>query len=78
MREMSSGATVAIVIVAALLAFIPAAIAAEKGRSRGTWWVYGFLLFVVALVHSILLKPSDELVRRKLADGGCARSTAPR
>lgn len=43
-------------VVAALLGCIPGAIAQGKGRSFGLWWVYGFLIFPVALVH-ILLEP---------------------
>jgi len=45
------------ILGSAILAFIPAIIAREKGRSFGLWWLYGFLLFIVALVHSILMKP---------------------
>jgi hypothetical protein len=42
-------------VVAALLGLIPAAIAQPKGRSFGLWWLYGFLLFIVALIHSLML-----------------------
>ena len=45
------------ILGSAILAFIPAIIAREKGRSFGLWWLYGFLLFIVALIHSILMKP---------------------
>ena len=43
------------VITAALLGLIPAYIAKEKGYSFGAWWLYGFLLFIVAIVHAIVL-----------------------
>ena len=43
-------------VIAAILAFIPASIAKSKGRSFGTWWLYGFLLFIVAFIHSLFLK----------------------
>lgn len=38
------------------LAFIPARIAEKKGRSFNTWYVYGFLLFIVALIHAALME----------------------
>lgn len=43
-------------IIAAGLGFIPASIAKKKGRSFGLWWLYGFLLFIVALIHSLVMK----------------------
>ena len=46
---------VIVLIVAAGLAFIPANIAKNKGRSFGLWWFYGWMLFIVALIHSLLL-----------------------
>lgn len=42
------------VIFLGLLAFIPAIIAARKGRSGLAWWIYGFFLFPVAFVHAIV------------------------
>lgn len=38
-------------IVAAGLAFIPANIAKRKGYSFGLWWFYGWMLFIVAIIH---------------------------
>jgi RNA polymerase subunit RPABC4/transcription elongation factor Spt4 len=52
-------------IVAVVLGFIPGLIARGKGRSFGLWWLYGFLIFVVALPHALLLKASPEQVERK-------------
>lgn len=37
--------------VAALLGFIPANIAKNKGHSFGLWWFYGWMLFIVAIIH---------------------------
>lgn len=45
------------IIIAALLGLIPAFIAQSKGRSFAGWWVYGFLLFIVAIIHVIFVKP---------------------
>lgn len=38
-------------IIAAGLAFIPANIAKKKGHSFGLWWFYGWMLFIVAIIH---------------------------
>lgn len=45
-------------VLAGLLGLIPAFIARDKGRDFGTWWIYGALLFVVALPHALLTKPA--------------------
>ena len=44
------------------IALIPAAIARSKGRSFLAWWIYGVLLWIAAVVHAILLKPSHNPV----------------
>lgn len=45
-----------ILVVASLLALIPANIARKKGHSFGLWWLYGFALWIVAFIHSLCLK----------------------
>lgn len=45
-------------VVAVILGIIPAAIANRKGRSFFWWWVFGFLLFILALPLSIIAKPA--------------------
>lgn len=37
--------------IAALLGLIPANIAKNKGYSFGLWWFYGWMLFIVAIIH---------------------------
>ncbi len=37
-----------------IAAFLPMSIASNKGYSKGNWWIYGFLLFPIALIHSLL------------------------
>lgn len=54
-------------ILAAGLAFIPANIAKKKGKSFGLWWFYGWMLFIVALIHSLLL-PDPDAVQIGAAD----------
>lgn len=45
-----------ILVLAAIIGLIPAAIAKNKGRSFFGWWVYGTLLFIIALPHSMLIQ----------------------
>ena len=48
-------------IVTIPLGFIPACIAKEKGYGNfWGWWCYGWLLFLVALIHSLCLKDKKE------------------
>ena len=42
-----------LVVLAIMLGIIPAIIAKFKGRSFFIWWVYGSLIFIIALPHSI-------------------------
>ena len=42
-------------IIAAGLGFIPASIAKKKGYSFGLWWFYGWMLFIVAIIHVSLI-----------------------
>jgi hypothetical protein len=59
-----------IAIVAALLGLIPAMIARNKGRQFALWWVYGCLLFIVALPHALLLKPELKQIEAQQAASG--------
>ena len=46
--------------IAAIIGLLPAIIAKSKGRDFLTWYLYGALLFIFALPHSIFIKtPSD-------------------
>jgi hypothetical protein len=44
-------------VVVAVLALIPARIAANKGRSFRLWWLYGWMFLIIALPHALLLRP---------------------
>lgn len=46
-----------LVIFVIILAVIPGMIANKKGRSFAAWWVYGLLVWPIALVHALLLDP---------------------
>lgn len=43
--------SIVVLIAAAGLALIPANIARQKGYSFGLWWFYGWMLFIVAIIH---------------------------
>jgi hypothetical protein len=43
-----------------LLALIPAKIPEDKGRKFLNWWGYGFLLFIVAFIHALVIKEDEE------------------
>lgn len=67
-------------VAAALLGLIPANIAHSKGRSFGLWWFYGWMLFIVALVHALLLEADETALA--IAAGGkkcpyCAEIVKP-
>jgi len=40
---------------AVIIGLLPARIAYNKGHDFLTWWLYGALLFIIALPHSLLL-----------------------
>lgn len=51
-----------------ILAIIPAVIAKHKGRNFFTWYVYGYFLWLIALVHSIVMSKTKELREQELLD----------
>jgi hypothetical protein len=51
--------------LAILIGLIPAIIARNKGKNFMLWWFYGAMLFIVALPHSLLIKPADQKVEKK-------------
>lgn len=46
--------------LAVIIGLIPAFIARNKGKSFVLWWFYGFMLFIVALPHSLWIKPDNQ------------------
>ena len=57
-------------IIAILLGLIPAVIAQRKGESLVVWWIYGALLFIVALPHALLKKPNVQAIDANAAKSG--------
>lgn len=57
-------------ILVMILGVIPAFIAQSKGRNFFPWWIYGTLIFIVALIHSIVMKADDAVIeQKKLSEG---------
>ena len=57
-------------IIVILLGLIPAAIAQRKGESFIVWWIYGSLLFIVALPHALLKKPNAPAIEASAVKSG--------
>ena len=59
-----------VLIIVILLGLIPAAIAQRKGESFVVWWIYGSLLFIVALPHALLKKPNVPAIEASALKSG--------
>jgi hypothetical protein len=63
-----------ILLIPLLLGFIPAVIASNKGRSFMGWYIYGVLLFIVALIHSLVISKDVQFKEEQsLANGDTKR-----
>lgn len=51
-------------ILAGILGLIPAIIASKKGRDPLLWWIFGTLLFIVALPCALLAGPGKMTFRK--------------
>jgi hypothetical protein len=57
-------------LLAVLIGLLPAYIAKNKGKNFIVWWIYGALIFIVALPHSLLMKPDLKSIEADaIADG---------
>jgi ribosomal protein L32 len=61
-------------IFAIFLGLIPAFIAQSKGGNFFKWWLYGWMLFIVALPHALLMK---EQMRNAKKCPKCAEMIRP-
>jgi hypothetical protein len=69
-RVLVRGRPMEFLIFAAILGVIVGMIARSKGRAFFPWWLYGTLIFIVAIVHVILIKPNEAHAEREaLATG---------
>ena len=50
-----------IIVIAVIIGLIPAYIAYRRGFSFIKWWIYGTLLFLIALPHSMVVKQDHEV-----------------
>jgi len=58
-------------VIVALLGLLVGLIARSKGRSFFPWFIYGAMLFIVAIFHVLLMKPNNDAIEeRQIADGG--------
>lgn len=62
-------------IIAAGLGFIPASIAKNKGHSFGLWWFYGWMLFIVAIIHVQFIE--DKNVKQPVYNNSTIPYTPP-
>jgi hypothetical protein len=51
-------------VLGALVGLIPAVIAQRKGYSFVGWWIFGALLFIVALPMALVMKPNQSARRQ--------------
>jgi hypothetical protein len=56
--------------LAVIIGIIPAFIARNKGKNFFLWWFYGFMLFIVALPHSLWIKPNNQKVEQERVSEG--------
>lgn len=60
-------------LIALVLGLIPASIAQNRGRSFLGWYIFGFLLWIVALPCALMI-PNDQAAKdRHQLEGGGAR-----
>ena len=65
------------IVLLALVALIPAKIAQNKGRSFATWYVFGLLLWIVALIASLIIKDNRETAAASLPLVGSSGAPPP-
>ena len=57
-------------VIVGLLAIIPAKIAESKGRDFFPWYIYGFFLWIIALVHALIIGPSGTAIDNAAIQAG--------
>lgn len=50
-------------IISFFLGLIPAYIAHKKGRGFYKWWIYGYVLWLIAMIHSLCIKSTEGLIQ---------------
>ena len=71
MEDNGDALFVFVLLALPFLAIIPASIAYSKGhRAWLAWWLYGVLLFIIALGHALLLTPTKEAIDERAVGAG--------
>lgn len=52
------------ILIAILIGLIPANIAKNKGKDFWIWWLFGAMLFIIALPCAILMVPEEGIIER--------------
>lgn len=68
--DFSYGGGVEFLLIAIILGLIPALIAQSKGRSFFGWWIYGTLIFIVAFVHSLVIRKESKIIEQEMIEDG--------
>ena len=50
-------------LAALVLGLLPAAVAHSKGHPFITWWIFGTVLFLVALPIAVVMRPNEDAQR---------------
>ncbi len=58
------------IVIAIVIGLIPAMIAKSKRKSFIIWWIYGTLLFIIALPHAIIIKADTKALEQEALDSG--------
>ena len=58
------------IIWAIIIGIIPAMIAHKKGHSFIGFWIYGALIFIIALPHALLMSPNIKIVEQHAIKSG--------
>lgn len=53
-----------LLLLAAVLGLVPAFVAQAKGHPFVTWWIFGAVLFIVALPIALVMKPNEDARRQ--------------
>ncbi len=62
-----------LLVIALIVALLPAAIARSRGQDFFVWWVYSVFLFPIALFHSFVVTPAGGKSVERFVTGRQAR-----
>jgi hypothetical protein len=58
------------VIIWVVLGAVVAFVANSKGKSGCAWFIYGFLLWPIAMVHILVARPNEQIVEKRELERG--------